>query len=119
MIIDIPIRVVSEANSREHWHKKARRHHDQKIAVANYYDSLPIKPTLPCHVSLIRVAPRKLDFDNLVSAFKYIRDAISEKLTGDPRAGRSDDDPRIEWSYKQQSGGSKIYAIKIEIVAKA
>lgn len=109
----IPMKTISEANSREHWHVKAKRHSAQKQEISLVFNQANEKPKMPCEITMTRVASRKLDFDNLVSSFKWVRDAISEGLTGDKRAGRSDDDPRLTWHYKQEKGAAKEYAVKI------
>jgi hypothetical protein len=110
----IPIKTVSESNCMEHWAKKHKRHKAQKEAIA--WELKPFKFVLPCSVWLTRIAPRKLDSDNLQGAFKWIRDAISETITGCKIAGRADDDPRISWHYQQEKGRPKEYAIKIAII---
>lgn len=64
-------------------------------------------PEMPITVTLTRYAPRPYDDDNLIPAFKYIRDAISEHILGQVdnkkyRPGRADSDPRIKWKYSQE-----------------
>lgn len=75
------------------------------------------------------MAIRDYDDDNLVSAFKWIRDEISECLIEDSTGkfayeipektrvnkakGRRDSDPRIKWEYAQEK--SKNKGIRIEI----
>jgi hypothetical protein len=113
----LPIKTASEANSSEHWTKKAKRHRLQKkwVKAAYHCDRPPI--TLPVHVVLTRLAPRRLDCqDNLPCSLKYIVDAIAEELTGNYVPGRADDDRRITWEYKQEKGKPKEYAVKIEIL---
>lgn len=106
IVYDLPIRIESVANKREHWGKKAARtklHRFAAIAVAPH--------ALPCVVTLIRVAPRTLDGDNLQSGFKALRDGIAKRL------GVDDADPRVEWKYGQQRGKAKEYAARVEIEA--
>jgi hypothetical protein len=113
----INLKTVSESNSSEHWSKKAKRHKNQKKAI--WFELLTKKSgiQLPCIIKLSRVAPRLLDDDNLVSSFKWIRDAIAEEITGIQIAGRADDTPMIKWQYAQEKGLPKEYAIKIEILS--
>lgn len=110
----IPISIVSEANSNEHWSKKSKRHAIQKMLVKSWMNQQKI-PLLPCIVKLTRAAPRKFDSDNLQSAFKYVRDAIGEYLTDEEQAGRGDDDPRITWEYYQKKTSQKESYIEISI----
>lgn len=116
MLLKIPIKLVSEANSSEHWTKKSKRHKIQKLLIRSYLMREKIPP-LPICVTLIRYAPRPFDSDNLQSAFKYARDAISEFVTGCNQAGMADSDPRIKWVYKQEKTTEKEHFILIEILS--
>lgn len=123
----ILLKTTSEANSQEHWSKKASRHTTQKWAIKAEYLNSKEKPKLPCDITLVRISPRKLDRDeNLPMAFKWIKDALADCLVGEkiasensPRRpgmklyGRTDDDERITWHYKQEKGEPKEYAVKI------
>lgn len=111
----IPYRLKSESNLREHWLAKAKRHTRERDMIKLYLRDH--EPNLPCLVQLIRIAPRRFDDDNLVSAFKHIRDCISEHLIPNLAKGRADADPRIKWAYGQQNGKPKEYEIRIEIYA--
>lgn len=104
--VEIPIRIESEANSREHWAIKAKRVKSQRMAAL----TVP-KADLPCVVTLIRVAPRRLDDDNLSSGFKALRDGIADRL------GVKDNDPRVQWRYSQETGKTKEYAARVVIMA--
>jgi hypothetical protein len=116
MLYKIPITVTSESNSNEHWLKKAKRHTKQKMVVKSYLRNTPFPNGPPWHVILTRFAPRRMDGDNLSMAFKWIRDAVSEVLCHDDRPGRSDDDDRITWEYRQEKSGiAKEYYIMIQI----
>lgn len=105
--VEVPLRIVSVANLREHWTVKARRakHHRQAALVIRK----PSLPALPCVVTLTRIAPRELDGDNLQTAFKALRDGIADRL------GVDDKDPRVAWRYRQERGQPKQYAARIEI----
>jgi hypothetical protein len=54
---------------------------------------------VPTRVRLIRVGSRRLDSDNLQSAFKAIRDAVASWLGVD-----DGDYARVRWSYSQRPG---------------
>lgn len=114
--ITIPLRLVSEANSTEHWSKKAKRHKEQHLVVKAYLNQLSGNSRqLPCTVTLIRCAPRKFDDDNLQSAFKHIRDIIAHVITQSNRLGQGDNDERIKWIYKQKTTKDKEHYITIQI----
>jgi hypothetical protein len=102
--IELPIRTVSVANQRETWHRKHARGKAQKRALSFALNPLG-RPELPVTVRLTRIAERRLDDDNLRSAFKAVRDFIAkdwlESDDGDPaKTG-------ITWEYDQEivSGG--------------
>jgi hypothetical protein len=113
--VTIPIKTVSEGNTREHWHKAAVRHSMQKSTVKLFmnYKGQHIRP--PCIIKLIRIAPRKLDSDNLQFSLKYIRDTCADFVNPGYAVGRADDHPEIQWLYDQEKGLPKQYAIRIEI----
>lgn len=107
----LPIKTVSESNSSEHWSKKHKRHKAQRhrISVAFMEHRKPIQ--LPCTITMTRLAPRKLDDDNLRGALKWIRDAIADQIIPGKACGRADDDERITWQYGQES--AKEQGVKI------
>lgn len=130
--ITLPILTLSEANgilsrtriiktgpnkgkpAREHWREAWLRHKAQKEAIHVALSPSRHRFQLPCTVRMTRVAPRELDADdNLRIALKWLKDAISEVITGDMQPGRADGDKRIKWQYEQQY--SKDYGVKIEI----
>lgn len=101
---ELPLRIESVANLREHWSKRARRAKAHKLAAL----AVPVHP-LPCVVTLIRVGPRQLDGDNLQGGFKALRDGIAARL------GVDDADPRVRWEYGQEKGKPKQYAARVII----
>ncbi len=111
----VPIKTISEANSTEHWSKKNKRHQTQKkwifAAFRTYSAIIPKK----CHIVLTRIAPRKLDSDNLVSSFKYVRDAIADHINPGYAPGFADSGDNMTWEYKQEKGEPRIHAIRIQI----
>ena len=111
--LELPIKTVGELNLREHWAKSKKRHDDQKIAVRAAFMNLKEKPTLPCSVLFKRIGKRKLDSDNLIESFKWIRDALADKLIPGKLPGRADDSPLISWEYTQETG--KDYSVVIKI----
>ena len=114
VIITLPIRTISEGNCFEPWQKKHKRHRSQKNQVVLAITPIKRQIKLPCHIKLIRYAPRSLDsFENLPMSFKWIVDTLCAELTGDYRPGRADGDKRITLSCDQIK--SKEYFIKIEI----
>ncbi len=117
----LPIKTVSEANSgHEHWTSKHKRHKLQKRWLLTIKTDLALSCKQcylsdPVDITLIRIAPRKLDDDNLQSSLKYIRDYIADILFPGQQAGRADDTDMIIWKYDQEKGNPKEYAIKIRI----
>lgn len=104
-MIELPIRIESEQNRRDHWSVRGRRVKQHRLAAL----AVPIHP-LPCIVTITRIAPRKLDsHDNLRSGAKALVDGIADRL------GVKDNDPRVEWRYAQARGRAKEYAVRVEI----
>jgi len=104
--IILPIRTESLANKREHWGAKAKRAKSQR-GIA--FLMMP-KVQVPCVVTLTRIAPRKLDTDNLAISFKHVRDGIADRL------GVDDGDGRVTWQYAQENGGKMLYAVRVEVI---
>ena len=114
LIIDLPIKTVSEANCFEPWRVKHGRHKDQQRVVALGLQPLREKVKLPCRIMLTRFAPDELDaFDNLPMSFKYIVDAVCAIITGEYRAGKADSDKRISIACGQVK--SSEYGVRIEL----
>lgn len=130
IVVKLPIRTVSEANSHEHWRKRAKRAKRQRHAAkagtwAGAAKFAPFRAVafdngelicraniVPVVVIITRIAPRDLDSDNLAGSQKHVRDGIADAL------GIDDRDPRVEWLYAQRRGAPKEYAVEIEIRAK-
>lgn len=115
--VTIPIRTVSEANSRDHWAKKAKRAKQQRQAVLTALCSRSPEVRAQLYrkaldggivVTLTRVGKRKLDSDNLSRSCKAPRDSVAQWL------GIDDGDERIEWRYAQEIG--REYAVRVEVV---
>ena len=88
--ITLDLRTVSEANSNEHWHKKALRHKTQKKMVWWALNDARPPTKTPISFTLTRVAPRYMDFSNLVSSFKWVEDACAEYIHPGLAPGRAD-----------------------------
>ncbi len=120
MKIKIPtFKLTSESNSGENRYVKAARHKRQKFFTTIFMKKIDL-PTLPCRILLTRFSPLQYDDDNIVSAFKYVRDAISEYILGEIdqkkyKPGRADNDNRISWEYAQEKTKDGEYYITIEI----
>ncbi len=112
MTITIPLRTVSEANQREHWTKKHRRNAQQQWAVYLSLNSGDHWTAFPCAVTLTRIAPRKMDTDNLAGSFKHVQDAVAKWL------GIDDGDERVSWRYEQRRGKAKEYGVEVKIEAR-
>lgn len=116
----LPLKTASESNLSEHWTKKARRHRLQKkkIWAVLHTEKPPI--AIPCAIVLTRIAPRQLDsHDNLAISMKWVSDALAEFLVPGKAVGRADDCKLIKWDYKQEKGGVREYAVRIEIMMES
>ena len=115
IFIQFPLRIISEANNTDHWAKKYKRKKQQKLLVKTKL-ALKKTPQLPCLVKITRIAPRKLDYDNLCFSQKAILDTICDYLNPGLAPGRADSDKRITVEYYQEKGKKNEYAIRIEIL---
>jgi hypothetical protein len=112
IVIHIEMKIVSELNVKEHWAKRHRRHKTQNLKI--WQAMRTINPQLPCKVNLIRVAPRALDYDNLVGAMKSIRDCVADQLIPGLAPGRADNFAGLSWEYAQKKDKPKYYGLSIE-----
>jgi hypothetical protein len=95
-------RVVTEANTHEHWRPRKLRFDVQRAAVIEAWALSPaargqLERFLPLVVTLTHVGPR-MDDDNLSGAFKAIRDELANRI------GIDDGDARVKWCYEQRAG---------------
>ncbi len=109
--LTVPVLTVSEANTSEHWTKGSKRHKMQKGIVKLHFLKVRDHVKLPCNIHMIRLAPRKMDYDNLTISLKWVLDSLCEEITGNYVAGRADGDKRISVTYDQTT--SKEYGVKI------
>lgn len=65
------------------------------------------KPPQKAVVLLTRMAPRKMDCDNLRGSLKGVRDGVALSI------GLDDGDPRVQWEYAQEL--SRDYAVRVEV----
>lgn len=118
-IFQIPAKTVSEANSSEHWVKKANRHKMQKWMIRKAFKDGGFDFKLPLEITMIRIAPRMLDsHDNLPCSMKFLSDQLASEITGVKQAGRADDCKEITWKYSQKKGRVREYAVEIIIEEK-
>ena len=111
--ITIPVRIMSEANLQEHWTKKHKRKKAIQSAIKYYWNSSDMPSiSLPVTITFTRLAPRTLDDDNNVFAFKAARDTISDLFIPNLAPGRADDSSELKFKYAQQK--SKEYGFKID-----
>ena len=107
-MIDVTIpglRLVSEANARGSWHGGATRAARQRSIVALVFRTL--RCAVPCNVRIVRIAPSRLDDDNLARAAKAVRDELASWL------GVDDRDERVSWTVAQTKGGVREYAVRV------
>ena len=113
--VDLPVKIESEMNRRDHGVNRNKRFKAQKEAV--YYTLLPFRPTLAIiakgeaiAVTFTRLGPRQLDDDNLASGFKACRDQVATML------GINDGSKRIKFEYAQEK--SRTYSARVAIVRR-
>ena len=104
-------------NMHDSWVDKHARSTAHKRAIRAQWRETKSQVSLPCQVIFTRLSPRELDDDNLPSAFKYIRDALSNLLIPGLAPGRADNDKRIKWEYHQEISPKR--AIRVQIIPLA
>ncbi len=110
----LPIQIISEANTREHWRPKAARAKAHRTTAEWTLRKHPRPRTDgPITITITRIAPRELDGDNLQSGGKATRDGVADWL------GVDDGDKRLTWVYQQRKGGVKEYGAEISVEWKA
>lgn len=98
------LNLPSLANQRLHWAVRAKQVKAQRDVVRlawrrwNPEDWLDSSPS-PFRVELTRFGSRKLDSDNLSSAFKGVRDQVAAELEVD-----DGDESEVVWVYLQAKG---------------
>ena len=110
--VNIEIKIISELNVKEFWYVRYKRHKIQNLKIIHAMRT--VKPQFPLVVKLIRVAPRALDYDNLVGAMKSIRDCVADQLIPGLRPGRADESSKIVWEYEQRKDKPKYYSLGLE-----
>lgn len=107
--IVVPVKIVSEANAREHWrlvNKRKKQQAQAWWACCMRSPAVTWKP--PYYVVMTRLGPKTLDDDNLAGGFKKLRDCIAESL-----AVNDGDVPNVSWHCKQEK--SSAYGAKVLI----
>jgi hypothetical protein len=106
----VPIRTVSEMNSRDHWtvRQKRKKAQQEEMLVALYNNLKSHRITQPIAITLTRMGPRRLDGDNLQSSLKFCRDAIAWKI------GIDDGNEKAAlWFYSQTM--AKTFGVRVQI----
>lgn len=117
MSIVFPIRIISEANIQCHWTEKHKRNKKNQLIINTALNTIE-KPSLPVNIILTRIAPRHLDYDNLVYAQKNILDTICAWLIPNLQAGRADGCKEIKnVEYRQEKRNPREYGLKIQIIS--
>lgn len=103
-------------NGRNRWAKihrttKARETTIDEVAVALGQGQV-LPASGPWCVRLTRVAPMKVDDDNLGGALKSIQDTIAEML------GVDDGSPEVRWDRQQTKDGA-FFGVNIEVWNRA
>lgn len=111
--VDVPIQVISEANSGRHWREINKRKKEQQAGLTFGFTIVP-RPELPVTVTLWRLytdtggkSHGTMDDDNLARAFKGVRDWLAKWLKVD------DADPRVKWKCEQLLSG--VVGVRIKI----
>ena len=109
--VTLPIKIISEANTRCHWREKSARfkQHRQTARLMMAVEAGPAPGAPGIIITLTRIAPRELDDDNLASGFKGVRDGVADWL------GIDDGSKRLKWLYEQRKGPAGVYEAEVAV----
>lgn len=110
----VALRTVSALNAREHWAVKAKRVKEERAITSDalrcvHPDSVAAVALMarPLLVTITRVGPRRIDFDNAISGLKGVRDEIARWLGVD-----DGDQAVVDWAYRMARGP---YTVRVRI----
>ena len=108
---EIPVRTKSEMNMHEHWRARQRRAKEQRMVakLCTITATGNEATTAAKTITLTRIAPGKLDSDNLAGSCKHVRDGIADAI------GMDDGDERLTWLYAQRRGAKGEYSVDVVI----
>lgn len=121
LCMTLPLRTKSLTNMREHRMARWRRGAKEREAVAALWRAgthpgwrsgcagRQLLPNERASVMIERIAPRRLDSDNLTSALKAVRDEIAAQL------GVDDGSARVAWLYGQTRGLPGQYQVVVTV----
>lgn len=106
VVLSVPLKLVSEANQREHWSTRFDRKSEQQEFMSLV---LPLAGRLFYvmylqSIKLTRVGC-KMDADNNVGSFKHVQDAIAKWLGAD--------DGDVMWEYEQQTDADGCVGLRV------
>ena len=106
----VPVKVVSEANQREHHMAKHRRKKDQQkvtllVLQSKHASGASFAARTVWLTRVIANRGKSMDADNLAGSFKHVQDAVAKWL--------GIDDGKLRWAYFQVRGHAP--AVNIEI----
>jgi len=115
LAIFVPVRTYNELNAtRFHWRKRSQQRNAVKEAVTyaligHRWLDVP-KPTVlaPWLVRLVRLGPREMDDDGVVSALKSVRDAFAKFVNVNDKHKHI-----VRYSYDQER--SREFGVRIEV----
>ena len=107
--VDLPgMRLVSEANARGHWSKKARRTKTHRLQLRAHLLALACPAGERWVVTITRRGPKLIDDDNATRAAKALRDELALWLgTGDAPSAP------VTWCVLQEK--APAYSVRVEV----
>ncbi len=101
----VAVKAPSLTNQREHYRARHARTDKQRTATRRAWPGYEGGPLLV--VRLTRVAPRRLDDDNIRGALKSVRDEVAALLRVD------DATPLVHWEYGQEQGPEDCIRVEL------
>lgn len=122
VVITIGIRLQSQAHWSHNWQAAWGRTKDLRERMAEALSLISVEQVsehlhgVARQMVLIRMAPRKLDTDNLAVALKPIRDQVCCWLAGDNRPdARANDGVRSGYTFTPRQQAQRAYGVRVEL----
>jgi hypothetical protein len=109
-VLQFPHRLRSQVHSQSrHWRTVATQRKKERTLARTVLEAhlLGLASPVSATITLTRIAPKRLDDDNLQTVFKSLRDGVADWLEID------DGSPQLTWCYAQAKGQPREYAVRI------
>jgi len=104
-------KTINEIGRKHRWVKSRHRDEWKSMVWAATAGHLPPQPLLKARITFTRCSWRQPDYDNMVSAFKDVLDALKKRIIIDDNNKVIPDHPTYKWEKAKRGEGK----IKVQI----